>query len=56
MLNEKTLEMLSKVEGLLDNRLMNNDDDNLGRSVDLHRERSSHVVSPTESVKDRTIV
>jgi hypothetical protein len=26
------------------------------RSVDLHRERSPHVVSPTESVKDRTVV
>jgi hypothetical protein len=26
------------------------------RSVDLHRERSTHVVSPTMSVKDRTVV
>jgi hypothetical protein len=35
---------------------MNIDDDNRDWSVDLHRERSPHVVSPTESVKDRTVV
>jgi hypothetical protein len=35
---------------------MNNDDDKLDRSVGLHRERNPHVVSPTESVKDRSLL
>jgi hypothetical protein len=35
---------------------MNNDDDNLGPVGGLHRKRSPHVVSPTVSVKDRTVV
>jgi hypothetical protein len=35
---------------------MNVNVDNWDRSVDLHRERSPPVVSPTESVKDRTVV
>jgi hypothetical protein len=35
---------------------MNNDDDNLGPVGGLASERSPHVVSPTESVKDHTVV
>jgi hypothetical protein len=35
---------------------MNNDDDNLGPVSGLASGKESHVVSPTESVKDRTVV